>query len=176
MAFRFCYIWKQPNILTEMRRHLISGSAAMIFYHPKWNFIPVKMTDMKSIPAMDFKRTSALNAISNESELIHFVSGKILFSWKSYAGLKFHFGQNDRYKIHTVLSFISPRFMWTQVKNWPNIKVRFSTEMKSHTGLNSFHLSCEHTLINKVYLTFLFYLDTCNKYVSSQGLSSGWLD
>ena len=51
--------------------------------------------------------------------------------WKPRAGLKFHFGQNDRYKIHTGLSFILPQFMWTQVKSWLNTEVRFSTEMKS---------------------------------------------
>ena len=55
--------------------HFTSDSVYMIFYHPKWNSF-VKMTDMKSIPGMNFKRTCALNAISNESALIHFVSGK----------------------------------------------------------------------------------------------------
>ena len=35
------------------------------------------MTSMKSIPALSFKRTCALNATSNESALIHFVSGKL---------------------------------------------------------------------------------------------------
>ena len=77
----------------------------------------------------------------HESALIHFVSCK-MFTWKSHAGLKFNFGQNDQYEIHTVLSFISPQFMWTQVKSWLNTEVRFSTEMKSHTGLNSVRLSC----------------------------------
>ena len=47
-----------------------------LFYHPKWNFISVKMIDMKSIPAMSFKRTCALNTVYNESPLIQFVSGK----------------------------------------------------------------------------------------------------
>ena len=70
-----------------------------------------------------------------------------MFTWKSHAGLKLHFGQNDRYEIHIVLSFISPQFMWTQVKSWLNTEVRYSTEMKSHTGLSSFRLSCERTLI-----------------------------
>ena len=65
------------HIFMDMCRHFISGSVHMIFYHPKWNFISVKMTDMKSIPALSFKRTCALNATSNESELIHFVSGKL---------------------------------------------------------------------------------------------------
>ena len=34
------------------------------------------MTDMKSIPAMSFKCTCVLNAISNESGLLHFALGK----------------------------------------------------------------------------------------------------
>ena len=40
--------------------------------------------------------------------------------------------ENDRYEIHTILSFILPQFMWTQVKSWLNTEVRFSTEVKSH--------------------------------------------
>ena len=36
-------------------RNFISGSVYMMFYYQKWNFISVKMTDMKSIPAMSFK-------------------------------------------------------------------------------------------------------------------------
>ena len=35
--------------------------------------------------------------------------------------------------------------MWTKVKSWLNTEVKFSTEMKSHTGLSPFHLSCECT-------------------------------
>ena len=35
------------------------------------------MIDMKSIPALSFKRTCALNVTSNESALIHFVSSKL---------------------------------------------------------------------------------------------------
>ena len=77
IKFPFGCISKQPNILMDMCRHFISSSVYMIFYHPKWNFISVKMTDMKSIPALSFKRTCALNATSNESALIHFVSGKL---------------------------------------------------------------------------------------------------
>ena len=64
-----------------------------------------------------------------------------MFTWKPHASLRFHFGQNDRYRIHTILSFISPQFMWTQVKIW----LRFSTEIKSHGSLSSFRLSCECT-------------------------------
>ena len=39
-------------------------------------FISVKMIDMKSKPAMSFKCTCTLKAISNESVLIHFALGK----------------------------------------------------------------------------------------------------
>ena len=77
MKFHFSCISKWPNILMDMCRHFISDSAYMIFYHKKWNFISVKMTDMKSIPSLSFKSTCALNATSNESALIHFVSGKL---------------------------------------------------------------------------------------------------
>ena len=75
MKFHFGCISKRPIILMDMFRHFILGSVYMIFYHPKWNFISVKVTHMKSIPALSFKRTCAL---------------------KSHAGLTFHFGQNDR--------------------------------------------------------------------------------
>ena len=86
-----------------------------------------------------------------------------MFTWKSYAGLKFHFGQFDRYEIHTVLSFISPQFMWTQVKSWLNPEVRFSTEMKSHTVLSSFHLSSQRT-VRQLYKSSWLHLpiSTCN--------------
>ena len=76
MKFRFGCISKRPDILMDMCRHFISGSVYMIFYQPEWNFISVKITDMKSRPALSFKRTSALNITSNECVLIHFVSGK----------------------------------------------------------------------------------------------------
>ena len=76
MQFHFGYISKRPDNLMDMCRHFISGSVYVIFYHPKWNFVSVKMTDVKSIPALSFKRTCALNTTSNESAPIHFVSGK----------------------------------------------------------------------------------------------------
>ena len=72
VTFHFGYISKLPDILIDMGMHFILGSVYMIFYHPKWNFISVKMTDMKSIPARSFKRICALSAISNESALISF--------------------------------------------------------------------------------------------------------
>ena len=85
--------------------------------------------------------------------------GYIMFTWNSHAGLKFDFVQNDQCETHTVLSFISPQFMWTQVKSWLNTKVRFSTEMKSHNGLSSFCLSCERTLTIYLFLInkFIFF-------------------
>ena len=69
IKFHFGCISKRPDMF-------ISGSVYKIFYYEKWNFISVKTTDMKSIPAVSFKRTCALNAIFNESTLIYFVSGK----------------------------------------------------------------------------------------------------
>ena len=71
MKFHFGCISKRPDILMDMCRHFISGSVYMIFYHPKWNFISVKMNNMKSIPAVSFKRTCALNVTSNESVLAY---------------------------------------------------------------------------------------------------------
>ena len=80
----------------------------------------------------------------------------IMLTWKCHTGLKFHFSQNDRYEIHTALHYISPQFMWTQVESWLNTKVRFSTEMKSHTGLSLFRLLCEHTLwLGRINFCFL---------------------
>ena len=95
-----------------------------------------------------------------------------MFTWKSHAGLKFHFGQNERYEIHTVLSFISPQFKWTQVKSWLNTEVRFWTQMKSHTGLRSFCLSCARTLArtgnNKIKLfTRKIYQSPCQEEYSA---------
>ena len=65
--------------------------------------------------------------------------------------MKFHFCQNDRYEIHTVLSFISPQFIWTQVQKWLKTEVRFSTEMKSRTVLSLFRLSYERTLTSEFF-------------------------
>ena len=76
MTFYFGCVSKRPNTFMEIRWHFISCSVYMIFYHMKWNVISVKMTDMKSMPAMSFKWTCPLNAIFNKSALIHFVSGK----------------------------------------------------------------------------------------------------
>ena len=95
-------------------------------------------------PAMSFKRACALNPISNESALIHFVSGK--FCSPENLILKFHFGQNDRYEIHTGLSFVLPQLIWTYVKSRLNAQVNFSAEIKSHTCSSLFRLSCERTL------------------------------
>ena len=50
MTIHFGCISKRPDILMDMRMHFIAVSVDMIFYHLKWNFILVKMTNMKSIP------------------------------------------------------------------------------------------------------------------------------
>ena len=76
MQFHFGCISKRPDNLMD-NKHVISGSVYMIFYQPKWNFISVKMTDMKSIAAFGFKGTCASNGTSNESAFIHFVSHKL---------------------------------------------------------------------------------------------------
>ena len=54
-----------------------AGISFRVVFRCYWNFISLKMTDMKSTSALSFKRTCALNATSNESALIHFVSGKL---------------------------------------------------------------------------------------------------
>ena len=77
MQFHFGCISKRPDSLMDMCRHFISGSVYMIFYHLRWNFISVKMTDVKSIPALSFKCTCALNATSNDFAFIHLISGKL---------------------------------------------------------------------------------------------------
>ena len=100
--------------------------------------------------------------------------GLILFTWKSYAILKFHFGQNDRYKIHTGLSFISLQFMWIQVKSWLNTDMRFSTEVKSHTGLSSFCLSCERTVT--IFALKNLILTGCRKHWRRQLIQENWLE
>ena len=42
--------------------------------------------------------------------------GKIMFTWKSHAGLKFDFGQIDRYEISYRFEFILP-LIWTYSKS-----------------------------------------------------------
>ena len=148
-------LWEYVRMRGEMNSYRLEISnrrenkfCSHEFHHLKWNFISVKMTDMKSIPALSFERTCALYATSNESALIHFFSGKLcshenlMLVW-SFISVK----MTNMKSIP--LSFISPQFMWTQVTSWLNTEVRFSTEMKSHTNLSSFHLSYERTLICK---------------------------
>ena len=123
----------------------------MIFYHPKWNFVSVKMTDMKSIPALSFKRTCALNATSNESALVHFISSKLC----------------SQENLMPLWNFISIKM--TDMKSIPfwvsfcvnscEHRSEISTEMKSHTGLSSFRLSWEYIHFSK-----LFGFICCNVY------------
>ena len=77
MKFHFDRTSKRPNILMGMYRHFTLGSVYLIFYQPNWHFLSVKMTNMKSIPALSFKHTCALNTTSNKSMLIHFILGKL---------------------------------------------------------------------------------------------------
>ena len=148
MMFQFCCIWKGPIILMEMFRQFISGRAYIIFYQRKWIFF-CQNDHNETTTVMSFKRTCAWNGIFDESALIHFVSGVFFFTSRSRTGLKFPFDQNYRYEIHIGLSFISPQFIWSQAKSWLNIEMRLSNQIKSHTGLSSFRLSCERTLKEK---------------------------
>ena len=143
MKFHFGSISKRPDILMDMCRHFISGSVYMIFYQPKWNFISVKLSDMKSIPPLSFKRTCALK--EHAASLCLFISFRV-----NYVHMKI----TCRFKI----SFWSKWLIWNpyhlefpftsihvNTRSWLNTEVRFSTKMKSYTGLSSLHLSYERT-------------------------------
>ena len=117
-----------------MCRHFISGSVYMIFYHPKWNFISLKMTDMKSIAALSFKRTCALNAISNESALIHFVSGKLcshenLMPVWNFISVKLTIWNPYRFEFHFASIHVNTSKELTEhrseIFNWNEISYRF---------------------------------------------------
>ena len=120
MPFHFGCISKRPNSVMDMCSHFILGSVSMIFYHPKWNFISVKMTRMKSIPALTFKRTCTLNATSNESVLIHFF-------WVNYVHMKI----SCRFEI----SFRSKWPIWNPYRfefHFASIHVNTSKELTEH--------------------------------------------
>ena len=120
MPFHFGCISKRPNSVMDMCSHFILGSVSMIFYHPKWNFISVKMTRMKSIPALTFKRTCTLNATSNESALIHFF-------WVNYVHMKI----SCRFEI----SFRSKWPIWNPYRfefHFASIHVNTSKELTEH--------------------------------------------
>ena len=118
--FHFGCVSKRPDILMDMCRHFISGSVYIIFYQPKWNFISVKMTDMKFILALSFKLTRALNATSNESTLF------ILF-WVNYVHMKisWRFGISLRSKWRIWNSY---RFEF----HFVSIHVNTSKELTEH--------------------------------------------
>ena len=106
------------------------------------------MTNMKSIPALSNMHMSIK---PNIEQVRTYSFRSTMFTWKCHASLKFHFGQNERYEIHTILSLFSLQFIGTQVKSWLNTEVRFSTEMKSHTALSWFYLSCKRTLKKTIF-------------------------
>ena len=91
MKLKFDCISKRPNILMETCRHFISSNVYMTFYHPKWNFIFVKMTDIKSIPALSFKRTCTLNATSNWSENLSRFEISFHSKWSIWNPYRFEF-------------------------------------------------------------------------------------
>ena len=150
MKFHFDCISKRLDILMNMYRHFEQCLHDILSPEMKFHFC--QNDRYKIHTSIEFQTHMRIKRNIQRVCTYSFRFGQIMFTWKSHAGLKFHFGQNDRYEIHTVLSFISPQFMWTQVKSWLNTKVRFSTEMKSHTGLSSFRLSCERTLKRRIFL------------------------
>ena len=109
-----------PNILMHMCRQYILGGVYVIFYHPKWNFISVKMTDMKSIPALSFKRTCALNATSTTT--LRFISFRL-----NYVHIKI----SCRFEI----SFRSKWPIWNPYRfefHFTSIHVNTSKELTEH--------------------------------------------
>ena len=102
MTLHFGCISKQPNILMDMCMHFILGSVYMTFYQPKWNFMSVKVTDMKSIPTFSFKRTCAL---------IHFASIHVNTSKELTDHGSEIFNRNDL-QLSYRFEFILP-LMWT---------------------------------------------------------------
>ena len=145
MKFHFGWISKRPDILMDICRHFISGSVYMMFYHTKWNFIFVKIADMKSIPALSFKRTCTLNATSSLHLFISFRVNYVLMKiscrfeisfwskwlmWSPYL-FEFHFTSIhvntskelteqrsvifNWYEIPYQFELISP-LMWTHIK------------------------------------------------------------
>ena len=71
----FRLISKWPSMLMGIRTHFISGSVYMIF-SPEMKFHFCQNECDEITLARIFKRTCLLSTISNESALIHFVSGK----------------------------------------------------------------------------------------------------
>ena len=120
MKFHFGSISKRPDILMDMCRHFISGSVYMIFYQPKWNFISVKVSNMRSIPALSFKRTCALK--EHTASLCLFISFRV-----NYVHMKI----TCRFKI----SFWSKWLIWNPYHlefPFTSIHVNTSTELTEH--------------------------------------------
>ena len=136
---------KLPDILINMCRHSISGSVCMIFYHSKWNFISVKVTDMKSIPALSFKRTCALIATSSESALIYFVSDE-------YVQMKI----SCRFEI----SFRSKSPIWNPYCfefHFDLIHVNTNKELTEHRSEHlTEHLNTEYFIFNRNEISYPF--------------------
>ena len=75
-----------------------------------------------------------------------FHCGHLLFTWKTHCGLKFHFGQTDRSKICTEVSFTSPELMWTLIMKLPYTEVKFYPKVESQICLSSLRVSCKRAL------------------------------
>ena len=97
----------------------------------------IKMTEMKFIPAMSLFQTHMRIIRSIQRVCAYtFLFENLMPIW-NFISVK----MTDMKSIPVRVSFI-----WTQVKSWLNTDVKFSTEMKSCTGLSSPRLSCERTL------------------------------
>ena len=70
-----------------------------------------------------------------------------MFTWKTHCCLKFYFGQFERSKICTEVSFTPPEVMWTLKMKLPH------TEVKSQTGLSSLRVSCKCALNDDFLIT-----------------------
>ena len=124
MRFPFGCISKRPDILMDILLRIV-----FTWYFITRNEIHFCQNDRYEIDTRnEFQTHMRIKRNIQRVCAYSFRFGQILFTWKSHAGLDFHFGQNDRYEIHIVLSFISPQFMWTQIKSWLKTEVRFSTK------------------------------------------------
>ena len=151
MMFHFGWISKRANILMEMLRHFISGSVYMIFYHPKWKFFFCQNDCNEITPTMSFKRTRALNAISNKPPLVHYVLGNF-FNMNIPCGFEILFRPKWPLWSPHRFELISP-LMWTskyilQIIFWHEVLVNpFQTfHQKETSGMK--WIWCQHEYKN----------------------------
>ena len=71
----------------------------------------------------------------------------LLFAWKTYCGLKFHFSRIDQSNCCTKVSFTLPEIMWMQMMKLPYTKAKFYSKVKSQTSLSSLPVSWNVLLV-----------------------------